>query len=634
MKLTLFVGEGRLSFGGMQTHMTYFVRYFKKKGILDFIVYRYPNIVLHDCKSDKDEQVSTFDDLIRILKRMTVCFFNDGFWIDMWQDLRQALPDSIFIFRTGGNEFVKAPYKDNLQSLQKRQKLWAGLINSCMNFIISNSEFTTRRLISQGVEERKILLIRGGIDVDQCKTNFINRELFRKQFDKGYDTHDKIIFAIVSRFEPFKGIIDILSAFVEFRSNPEFYILIVGNGSEKNNIEEFCTNNFNCNQYCILSETDNISAMQYIAIADYYLNCSCMYEKKSGDSFYIHTETMGRSLFEAIYQYVPVIATNVGGIGELFDEFEDIGILLKDTESEKKQIIKSILNHQIHLTSSGSRYMMYGWEYIMENLYEPMFAITLNNICKRVALCLDIDGTIYHTTLSDEENENNLKKILDNLQNCEIIINSAANYEEILSRYPIFNDYKEHIVIISNCGKHLYFHGKKDIFWDNYMESIHGIQRHIVEDVKETLECCGIQVNSVKYIDKLYVNMKIAGEADADAVEYVSKKLEKTQYMITSNHGNVKIISKIVNKSAPIKYLKTINKNIEYWIGAGNNVLDFPFMDICDIAYVVNFNCGLYHQICVNSAQSMSEFIELMIKNVGDYFNGKTIVNSDIKVAG
>ena len=129
--------------------------------------------------------------------------------------------------------------------------------------------------------------------------------------------------------------------------------------------------------------------------------------------------------------------------------------------------------------------------------------------------------------------------------------------------------------------------------------------------------------------------MKIAGEADPDVIKYVSKKLERTQYMITSNHGNVKIISKIVNKSAPIKYLRTMNKNIEYWIGAGNNVLDFPFLDICDVAYAVNYNCGSYHQICIDSNQSMSEFIELMMKNVGDYLsNDKTIVNSDIKVAG
>ena len=635
MKLALFVGESKLSFGGMQTHMTYFVRHFNKKDYLSFIVYRYPNMVLHDCKSNKDEQVNTFDDLMRILRKMTVCFFNDGCWIDMWQDLRQALPDSMFIFRTGGNEFVKASYKDNLQSLQNRQKLWARLINSCMDFIISNSGFTTRRLVNQGIEEGRILLVRGGIDIDQCKTNFINRGFLRKRFDEEFDTQNKIIFGIVSRFEPFKGIIDVLSAFAEFRSNPEFYILIVGDGSEKNNIKEFCTNNFDCNQYCILNETDNISAMQYIAIADYYLNCSRLYEKRSGNDFYIHTETMGRSLYEAIYQYVPVIATDVGGIGELFDEFEDIGILLKDVESEKRQIIKSILHHQIQLTSSGSRYDAYGWKHIMENLYEPMFAATLNKNCKRVALCLDIDGTIYHTALSDEENENNLKKILEIFQSCEIIINSAANYEEILGRYQVFDDYKEDIVIISNCGKHLYFHGMKDIFWDNYMEGIPGIQEHIVEDVKDTLKCHGISVNSVKYIDKLYVNMKIAGEADPDVIKYVSKKLERTQYMITSNHGNVKIISKIVNKSAPIKYLRTMNKNIEYWIGAGNNVLDFPFLDICDVAYAVNYNCGSYHQICIDSNQSMSEFIELMMKNVGDYLsNDKTIVNSDIKVAG
>lgn len=635
MRLALFVGENKLSFGGMQTHMAYFVHYFKNKDSLDFIVYRYPDIVLHDCKSNKDEQVCTFDELIRILKNMTVCFFNDGFWIDMWQDLRQALPDSMFIFRTGGNEFVKAPYKDNLQSLKKRQKLWADLINNCMNFIIANSRFTTKRLVNQGVEEGKIILVRGGIDIEQCKTNFTNRGLLRKRFDEEHGTQDKIIFAIVSRFEPFKGIVDVLSVFAEFRLNQEFYILIVGDGSEKNNIKEFCTNNFDCNQYGILEKTDHFSAMQYIAIADYYLNCSCLYEKRSADDFYIHTETMGRSLYEAIYQYVPVIATDVGGIGELFDEFEDIGVLLRDVKSEKEQIIKSILYRQIQLVSRGSRYDAYGWKYIMESLYEPMFAISFNKSCKRVALCLDIDGTIRHAALSEKENENNLKRILEIFPNCEIIINSAADYEEILGRYPIFDDYKAYIVIISNCGKHLYFHGERDTFWDNYMEGIPGIQEHIVEYVKETLECHGMPVNSIKYIDKLYVNMKIEGEADPDVIEYISRKLERTQYTITSNYGNVKIISKILNKAAPVKYLRAINKNIKYWIGAGNDVLDLLFMGICDVAYAVNFNCGLYHQICIDSEQSMSEFIELLMKNIGDYLsNDKTIVNSNVKMAG
>lgn len=578
----------------------------------------------YSSEQQKEVPIKSKDAFYDAIKESSVFFFNDGWWVEEWSDLRKRFPQKLFVFRTGGNEFVKAPYEDNRYPLAVRQSIWSHKINDCMDFVISNSRYTTNRLTHQGVNLNRILTIRGGIAFEECQLNYSRKLILRKEIDARFDTAGKKIFAIVSRFEPFKGIMEVLSVFSELNEYKDFFLLMVGDGSEKSQIEAFCKEHIDKKQFCILPATDNYEAMKYIAAADHYMNCSRYHIKKSGCEEYIHTETMGRSLFEAIYQFVPVIATDVAGTAELFDEFEMVGLLIRDTKQDKKSAIKDILDGGKNCLSYGQRYSEYGWNYITEKLYKPLFQAKKGSLTRRVALCLDIDGTIYHNGLSEQDNNKNLGSILSMTDLCEIIINSAANYDEILERYPIFKHYLDRIIIISNCGKHLYTYGTEDLFWKNYMESIPGIQSHIVGWVQDQLIQNGMLVNSVKFVDKLYVNFKINGCIDGEVINAINQNLENKQYMLVFNGRNIKLISRIVNKAAPIRYLITLNGTVSYWIGAGNNVLDAAFMRLCDKAYSVNYESKAFEMVCVNNDGDMKRLIDNIKVDIGEYLNNGT----------
>lgn len=619
MRVTIFVGEKSVSIGGMQTHFNNVAGYFLKNHQLDYIIYRFPFMEVYSGEQQKEVPIKSLEAFWDAIKESAVFFFSDGWWIEEWGDLRKRFPQKLFVFRTGGNEFVKAPYEDNSYPLVARQSIWSQKINDCMDFVISNSRYTTNRLVHQGVNLNRILTIRGGIAFEECQLNHSRKPMLRKEIDAKFGTTGKKIFAIVSRFEPFKGIMEVLSVFSELNEYKDFFLLLVGDGSEKSRIETFCTEHINKKQFCILPATDNHEAMKYIAAADYYMNCSRYQIKKSGCEYYIHTETMGRSLFEAIYQFVPVIATDVGGTAELFDEFEKVGILIRDTKQDKKSVIKDILDGGKNCLSYGQRYSEYGWNYITEKLYDTLFEVRKGSLRKRVALCLDIDGTIYHNSFSEQDNIKNLELILSMTEFSEIIINSAANYDEILQRYPIFEHYLDRIIIISNCGKHLYMYGIEDTFWKNYTESIPGIQAHIVGWVQDQLIQNGMLVDSVKFVDKLYINFKINGYIDGGVIDAINQNLENKQYMLVFNNGNVKLISKIVNKAAPIRYLIALNGTVSYWIGAGNNVLDVAFMCLCDRSYSVNYESQAFEMVCVNNDEDMKRLINNIKVDIGGY---------------
>lgn len=243
MRIILFAGDYKKGFGGMQSHMISFIRFFRKKKELEYVVYRNPITVCSE--NGEKNRIDDVSSVIELLKeiRPTVFFFNDGFWVEEWEELKREFPEVMFVYRTGGNEFVKAPYHDNKIGLKDRQDLWGRLVNRCMDFVISNSRFTTVRLLEQGVCESKILLVRGGVSLDACKHNILHRQELRRTFDAKYGTQNKMVFAMVSRFEPFKGILDVLKDFSCFKGRQDFFLLLVGEGNEKEVILKYCEEN-------------------------------------------------------------------------------------------------------------------------------------------------------------------------------------------------------------------------------------------------------------------------------------------------------------------------------------------------------------------------------------------------------
>lgn len=124
MRVTIFVGEKSVSIGGMQTHFNNVAGYFLKNHQLDYIIYRFPFMEVYSGEQQKEVPIKSLDVFLAAIKESEVFFFNDGWWIEEWGDLRKQFPQKLFVFRTGGNEFVKAPYEDNSYPLVTRQSIW------------------------------------------------------------------------------------------------------------------------------------------------------------------------------------------------------------------------------------------------------------------------------------------------------------------------------------------------------------------------------------------------------------------------------------------------------------------------------------------------------------------------------
>lgn len=612
--MILFCGKQYNDAGGMETHALYFSRYFMKTGALKIIVFRHPvPAVIYIESNEKIEFLST-EELLCHLKgrRENVIFFNDGHWIEDMANIRSHFPDSLMIMRSGGNEFMKAPWKENCLDLAERQRLWAHTINRELDFILANSAYSVNRMRHNGISEGKILLMRGGVDLDQCRINIENKSAWRRQFDRRYGTCGAVLFCIASRFVKFKGIIETIKCFRSLGENLKWHLVLVGDGPEKDDIVSFCRRYLPERSVTFLGKLDQLTTMRVIAISDYLLNLSTEFAKISGSGSYIHTETMGRSMLEAVCQFVPIIASDAGGTKELFFEHRHIGFLVETKSGACSKIIEKCIE-QVYRPDRAARFDSYGWEYLFEKLYSRLFEVNYPQKGRR-ALCADIDGTIVHRFFKAEERRMIFKDILSLSGVCELIFNTAGEYADIEDRYPEISAALDRVIIISNCGKRIIVHGQEDLFWQQYTDSIAGADRCFIERIARILEEQGAQILKIDVIDKLYVNFKVSGCCE-DMISMLNRELYNTEFCVRGNKSNIKLISKRVNKGTAVRYLKNV-MGPDRVIGAGNNVLDYDFLDACDIAYIVNGSCRDYVGIAVEDYQSMAVFMKEIRKRV------------------
>ena len=324
-RVAFFLKEKNNAIGGMETHANQFVKYFDRINMLRFIVYDH-FIYEITATGMKEVQYEDIDFLIGYLykNKIDTLFFNNGQWIEYFSVFRKYFPDAKLIMRSGGNEFMKAPIDDMSISLVKRRRIWAECINQ-LDFIIANSAFTLHRMQAIGIKREKIILVRGGVDVNFCNDNYVSRLKNKKEFCEKYNIKDgNILLGIISRFEEFKGIEQTLNVLKNYKEQ-KWHLIVAGEGKLRLEIKTFLKNNFDDCRYTFLGKLNNDESIKVISILDYLLNLSVVFKRKSGNELYEHTETMGRSMLEAICCNVPIISTDVGGAAEWFVENVKIG---------------------------------------------------------------------------------------------------------------------------------------------------------------------------------------------------------------------------------------------------------------------------------------------------------------------
>lgn len=136
--------------------------------------------------------------------------------------------------------------------------------------------------------------------------NFIDFDRFSKQakehFKKAVSPNGEKIIIHTSNFRKVKRVEDVVRVFGKVREKMNAKLLLVGDGPERQNIEQLCRDLKLCEGISFLGKQDAVE--EVLSIGDLFLMPS-------------ETESFGLAALEAMACEVPVVSSNAGGIPEL-----------------------------------------------------------------------------------------------------------------------------------------------------------------------------------------------------------------------------------------------------------------------------------------------------------------------------
>lgn len=136
--------------------------------------------------------------------------------------------------------------------------------------------------------------------------NFINFDRFRKidkdHFKKAIAPNGEKILVHVSNFRKVKRVEDAILIFKKVYEKIPSKLLLIGDGPERQNLEELCREIGLCHEIRFLGKQDAVEEL--LAIADLFLMPSA-------------NESFGLAALEAMACEVPIISSNVGGLPEV-----------------------------------------------------------------------------------------------------------------------------------------------------------------------------------------------------------------------------------------------------------------------------------------------------------------------------
>ena len=204
---------------------------------------------------------------------------------------------------------------------------------------------------------KNIEIIPNGIDLERFKG------LDRK-------SHDGFVVMTIARLEKVKGIEYLIGAFARLSLPRRLSLVIIGDGSERKNLENLVKKLNLEERVEFLGEIPNERIPEYLAGAD----CFVLPSLKEG---------FGIAVLEAMAAGVPVIASRVGGILDIIEDGKT-GLLIEPGNPEEiaKAISKiyqdSVLREQL-INNAIAELKRYNWK----NMAERVFKIYENIISRR-----------------------------------------------------------------------------------------------------------------------------------------------------------------------------------------------------------------------------------------------------------
>lgn len=325
--------------GGVEIHGGAFIKYFQTHPV-------YPLTEIIRGPSDWRQSPSN----------PAILFFNSGKWIEQMGEIRTHFPLSKIVYRTGGNEIIKAPLeKSFVASHEKRQALWAKTLNESVDLLITNSQFTEDRLRKIGVN----------IPFASCVGGVENPICVKQERENQKPCH----FFSAARFVPYKNPLLLIQVFNElYAKGAKFHLEMAGDGP----LLEVAKQQARENPYIVfLGALKNEEVVEKISRADVFIQLSSDFKTEVPGGSYIHTEGMGRSLLEAISCGTYVVAGKCGALGEIVTG--DRGILIPIDSVET--IVSTLHKLMDSSLKQNQPTEQYSWKNLFtqyERLYESL----------------------------------------------------------------------------------------------------------------------------------------------------------------------------------------------------------------------------------------------------------------------
>jgi len=192
-----------------------------------------------------------------------------------------------------------------------------------INKMLAISEFSRRNIIeTYPVDEQKIETLYLGIDLNKYVRNEQKTKDFKKQFSIA---EDKKIIGVVGRIDPAKGQLEFINAIPEIiKEYPATHFVIVGKTTAAKEIDYLTE---------LKATIQNLGIGSYVTFTGFCSDVS--FPMSALDIFVMpsYFEAFGLIAIEAMACKVPVVATNMGSIDEIIQDYDHgIKVLPKNSE--------------------------------------------------------------------------------------------------------------------------------------------------------------------------------------------------------------------------------------------------------------------------------------------------------------
>lgn len=565
--IILFAKTMHPGIGGMEVHQTEFM---KKCRIVVTRDNEYT--VFHNNQLYLYENYEKLIDALSVLLSqydMRMFFFNDLSFVRLFECLKSTFQNIRFVFRSGGNDIFRAPWDDDTIALNIRQRNVCTTLKSIDTMIV-NSNFSYLRNVKFGIPPYKMKKIRGGVDYNKCKKNVEHSHEISHRIREKYLCGDRKILMFACRLKRFKGIVNFLESFLRYGRRNEFYLIIIGEGDRGEEIKRILNAHKNDINAIMLGELGHDDVLQYISAADFIVNTSIEDKIYFGNEMYIHTETMGRTMMESLSEGIPIIATNVGGTEELFQECKNTGYMINSFKELPMVLTRILDDNEIpkHKIVTPD----YSWQAIFDS-YKSMFEERNKDV-----LVLDLDDTLIN---SDADIYTISRIIKENKHLFFLIINTARFLTPELKRLA---DYLHADYLIAANGMNIIRYDN-NILWDENT----GLIKDTIKQTDKILKCLkhDFPTFEIKKTHPHLIQIKGSKEFKTNIVKTIDIILHGTNFFSIHHGKMMKIISKSVSKETALYFvLKDLYYSKVY--GAGNSLNDYLFIRDVDYGWMAS----------------------------------------------